>query len=64
MNEAYGTLIRASLKVVGGAVVAKGYGDEAALEAIIGAAMTIVGIVWGIAASKKAAVNRQTIEGK
>ena len=59
MNEGIGTLIRAALKVVGGAVVAKGYGDEAAVEAIVGAVMTVVGIVWGIVAAKKAATARQ-----
>ena len=52
-------MIRAALKVIGGAVVAKGYGDEAAVEAIVGAVMTVVGIVWGIVAAKKAATARQ-----
>lgn len=60
MKEGIGTLIRAALKVGGGAIVAKGYGDEAAVEAVVGAIMTIVGIVWGIVEAKKAATTRQS----
>lgn len=62
MKEAIGTMIRAVLKIGGGALVAKGFADEAQVEAVIGAIVTIVGVAWGIWDAKKAATNRQDVQ--
>lgn len=59
MKEAIGTMIRAVLKIGGGALVAKGIADEGQVEAVIGAIVTIVGVIWGIVEAKKSATARQ-----
>jgi len=64
MKESIGTIIRTLLKVGGGWFIAKGFADEAQVEAITGAVVTIVGIVWGIVAAKRAAIDRQVLNPK
>ena len=43
-------VLRHALTFGGGYAVAKGYLDEANIEAVIGAVITLVGTVWSIAA--------------
>ena len=46
-------LIRHALTIIGGAIIAKGYIDEAVTEEIIGVTLSIIGIVWSFTAKKK-----------
>ena len=46
-------VVRHILTFAGGYAVAKGYIDEANIEAVIGAVITVVGTVWSILAKKK-----------
>lgn len=41
-------IVRHVLTFGGGAVAAKGYGDSADMEQIVGAVLTIIGVVWSI----------------
>lgn len=41
------TLLRSVLKVAGGALIAKGFTDDAGVEALTGAIITIGGVIWG-----------------
>lgn len=58
MKETIATILRLILKAGGGALVAKGIGDDATVEAVIGAVIAIWGAVWGWYAAKEAAKNR------
>jgi len=53
-EQVYG-LIRHGLTAAGGVCVTLGYIDEDVVPELIGALMTIVGIVWSYQAKKKAA---------
>tara|TARA_B100001287_G_scaffold246423_1_gene224358 strand:+ start:226 stop:396 length:171 start_codon:yes stop_codon:yes gene_type:complete len=53
-EQVYG-LIRHGLTAVGGVCVTLGYIDEEIVPELIGALMTIVGVVWSYQAKKKAA---------
>ena len=55
MKDSIATLIRAVLKVGGGALVSQGIISDGTLETAIGAVVTLVGIVWGIIEAKKTA---------
>lgn len=46
-EQAFG-ILRHALTFIGGAVVAKGYVDQAAVTEIIGAVMTLAGAVWSV----------------
>lgn len=46
MNNTLSGLIRHGLTFVGGLMVSKGYIDEAILQEVIGAIMTLGGFVW------------------
>jgi hypothetical protein len=46
-------IIRHSLTTVGGVLIAKGLIDDAILTEVIGAAITISGIVWSIIDKRK-----------
>lgn len=48
MNPVFASLIRSVLKVGGGAAVANGLATNDETEAVIGALVTIIGVVWGI----------------
>lgn len=52
MNPLAQTLLRALLKVGGGALVAKGITDESTLEVIIAGVLALAGVVWGIVQRK------------
>lgn len=45
-------VVRHILTFAGGYAVAKGYIDEANIEAVIGAVITVAGTVWSILAKK------------
>jgi len=45
-------IVRHILTFAGGYAVAKGYIDEANIETVIGAVITVVGTVWSIIAKK------------
>jgi hypothetical protein len=45
-------LLRHMLTFVGGAIVAKGFADEASITELIGGLMTVFGAVWSIMAKK------------
>ena len=47
-------VVRHILTFAGGYAVAKGYIDEANIEAVIGAVITVAGTVWSIVAKKGA----------
>lgn len=57
MNETIATIIRSVLKVGGAVLVTKGLTDQAGMEAATGSIVTLVGFVWGIIASRKAAAD-------
>lgn len=61
MNETTSTIIRSILKVGGGFLVAKGLASESVAADLIGAIITIIGFVWGIVASKKAAASAAVV---
>lgn len=44
----FGGIIRHALTSFGGVLVAKGYLDSGAVEAIVGAAMTLIGAGWSM----------------
>lgn len=46
-------VVRHILTFAGGYAVAKGYLDEANIEAVVGAVVTVVGTVWSVMAKKK-----------
>lgn len=46
-------MLRHILTFGGGALVAKGYSDQATADAIIGAVLTLVGGVWSIVEKQK-----------
>lgn len=46
-------LIRHVLTFAGGYLIAKGYVDEATLNEIVAAGMTIIGVVWSWGAKKE-----------
>lgn len=48
MKESLLSLARHVLTFAGGFVVAKGWADEATVQAIVGALITIGGAAWGI----------------
>lgn len=48
-------IIRHVLTFGGGYIVAKGWFDEATMNAVVGAAVTIIGAVWSVMAPEKAA---------
>jgi len=48
-KQALLSAIRSILAAIGGVLVAKGYTDDQTLQTVIGAVMTIIPIVWGIA---------------
>lgn len=48
-------VIRHILTAAGGALVAKGVVDPGAIEPIVGGVVALVGVIWSIAAKKKAA---------
>lgn len=54
MKNEYATLLRAILKMGGGALVAKGITDESTAETIIAGLLAAVGLIWGIVAARKA----------
>ena len=45
-------IIRHLLTIIGGVVIAKGYMEEDVVGEAIGAVMSLVGIVWSIAAKR------------
>lgn len=47
-------VIRHILTAVGGALVAKGYVDAGAVEAIVGGVVATVGVIWSVIQKKKA----------
>jgi len=53
MNNTLSGLIRHGLTFVGGVLVSKGYIDEAVLQEVIGAIMTLGGFVWSYLDKKK-----------
>lgn len=53
MNEALAGLIRHALTTVGGVLVAKGYLDSGTVEAVAGAVVTILGVVWSLVAKRQ-----------
>lgn len=55
MKDQLSGLIRHGLTAIGGFIVAKGLIEDSLIQDAIGAVMTIIGIVWSIAAKKKAA---------
>ena len=52
-KEQLNGLIRHALTVVGGALVAKGILEEEIMLDCVGAAMSVIGIVWSFVAKKK-----------
>jgi hypothetical protein len=54
-QETVFTIVRTVLKVGGGFIIAKGFADEAMVTELTGAIVSIIGVVWGIIAAKKAA---------
>lgn len=46
MSDQVASAIRSVLKVVGGALVTKGLTDNTTLEALIGGAVALIGIIW------------------
>lgn len=54
-KETIATIVRTVLKIGGGFLVAKGLADEAQIAEATGAVVSLIGIVWGILAAKKAA---------
>lgn len=53
MDKEYVTgLVRHSLTAVGGFLVARGYTDSGTVEAVIGGAAALVGLVWSMAHKK------------
>lgn len=58
MSETVQSIIRAVLKIGGGVLVTKGVMTESALTDVTGAVITLVGVVWGIVAARKAAANK------
>jgi hypothetical protein len=55
MKDQLSGLIRHALTAVGGFIVAKGLVEDSLIQDAIGAIMTLVGIIWSVAAKKKAA---------
>lgn len=53
MNEALAGLIRHALTTVGGVLVAKGYLDSGTVEAVAGAVVTILGVIWSLVAKRQ-----------
>ncbi len=51
-EQIYG-LVRHGLTAVGGVLVTLGYIDEDIIPEVVGAVMTLVGIVWSYQAKKK-----------
>ena len=51
-EQIYG-LIRHALTVLGGALVTKGYVDADVVPEVVGAVMTLVGVVWSYQSKKK-----------
>lgn len=56
MNSTIAGIIRHVLTAVGGYLVAKGWVDESTLPEVIGAIITIGGVVWSIFQKKGKAV--------
>lgn len=54
-NSVVGGIVRTVLASAGGILVTKGYVDDATLQAIIGAAITLGTGVWSIVQKKSAA---------
>ncbi len=55
MKDQISGLIRHGLTALGGFIVAKGLVEDSLIQDAIGAVMTLVGIIWSVAAKKKAA---------
>jgi len=53
MNEKIQSTLRAVLKVLGTVLVTKGIMQEGQIEPVIGAVLTLVGVVWGIMSAHK-----------
>ena len=53
--ERVGGLIRHVLTTLGGYLVGKGYLDETTMMELVGAAMTILGVVWSWSSKPKVA---------
>ena len=47
-------IIRHVLTAAGGALTTKGYVDAGELELLVGAAITIIGVVWSAVSKRKA----------
>lgn len=47
------SLVRHTLTVLGGALMAKGYGDAALIEGLIGVGVTTSGLVWSYVSKTK-----------
>ncbi len=48
MNEQLASAIRSVLKLVGGALITKGYTDSSTLEVVIAGVIAAVGIGWSV----------------
>jgi len=55
MKDQISGLIRHGLTAIGGFIVAKGLIEDSLIQDAIGSIMTLVGIIWSVAAKKKAA---------
>lgn len=47
------SLLRHGLTLVGGILVSRGYFDPAQLEVLIGATLSVFGVVWAVYSKKK-----------
>ena len=55
MKDQLSGLVRHGLTALGGFLVAKGLVEDSLIQDAIGAVMTLVGVIWSVAAKKKAA---------
>lgn len=55
MKDQLSGLIRHGLTALGGFLVAKGLVEDSLIQDAIGALMALIGVIWSVAAKKKAA---------
>ena len=55
MNEQLSGIVRHVLTAAGGALVAKGYADEATVQALVGGLIALIGVIWSVVSKKKSA---------
>lgn len=58
-SQQYLTILRAILSAAGGALVTSGVISDSTLQAVIGIAMPVASIVWGLIVHSPAAVVKQ-----